>query len=85
MKIMNNLWLQVILKLLKNANISFKGEGKLAIESKNEKKKHQNSIKSFQILIEKKTKIDVKQIDLYGNSKVELTKEEKAVVDLVTL
>lgn len=77
----------MIEKLLKNANISFKGEGKLAFENKNEKDTSElyKIVPNMNRKKKKKTKIDVKQIDLYGNSKVELTKEEKAVVDLVTL
>lgn len=69
----------------KNADISFKGEGKLAFENKNEKDTSELNKIVSNMNRKKKAKIDVKQIDLYGNSKVELTKEEKAVVDLVTL
>ncbi|KAK8866791.1 hypothetical protein M9Y10_009759 [Tritrichomonas musculus] len=74
----------------KSAETSLKGEGQLIIQGKNEESTlNLNQIvpkKDGEIKIHSDSRVNVNQINLYGNSKVEFTnKDKKAVVNLVTL
>ena len=72
-----------------SADTSLKGEGQLTIQTKVGETLQLNQItpsKDKQIVIQSSSQVNVKQLDFYGNSKVEFTnKENKAVVNLVTL
>lgn len=70
------------------ADTSLKGEGQLTLENIHGNLQLNQVVptKDKQIIIQSSSKLNIKQIDFYGNSKVEFkNKQEKAVVNLITL
>lgn len=70
------------------ADTSLKGEGQLTLENIQGSLQLNQVVptKDKQIIIQSNSKVNIKQIDFYGNSKVEFkNKQEKAVVNLITL